>query len=121
MLPISKENLKNAMAAQGVTDMCRATIRQCVNVAKTLEKTTGEPFVHLELGIPGLDACKVGVEAQLRAIESGVASVYPPAAGIPDLKENGAKFVKAYTGIDLNPRCVIPTVGAMQACYNLLL
>ena len=36
MLPISKENLKNAMAAQGVTDMCRATIRQCVNVAKTL-------------------------------------------------------------------------------------
>lgn len=121
MLSISKENLKNAMAAQGVTDMGRATIRQCVNVAKTLEKTTGEPFVHLELGIPGLDACKVGVEAQLHAIESGVASVYPPAAGIPELKENGAKFVKAYTGIDLNPRGVIPTVGAMQACYNLLL
>lgn len=121
MKPIEKNEVYAAMKEQGISDMSRATIRQCVSLAKALECRSGEAFVHLELGIPGLNACQTGVDAQKKALDAGLASVYPPAKGIPEFKENGAAFVKAFTGIDVKPSGVIPTAGSMQACYNLLL
>lgn len=50
-----------------------------------------------------------------------MASIYPPASGTTELKQNGARFVKAFTGIDIHPEGIVPTVGSMQGCYNLLL
>ena len=104
-----------------IADIGRTTIRQCVNVSNELEKISREKFVHLEFGIPGLNACGVGIEAQKKALDSGDASVYPPACGIKELKENGSRFIKAFVGVDISPEGIIPTVGSMQGCYNLLL
>ncbi len=104
-----------------IADIGRATIRQCVNVSHELEKISGEKFLHLEFGIPGLSACGTGLEAQKKSLDNGDASVYPPVCGIPELKENGSRFIKAFVGVDISPEGIIPTVGSMQGCYNLLL
>lgn len=104
-----------------IADIGRATIRQCVNVSHELEKISGEKFLHLEFGIPGLSACGIGLEAQKKSLDNGDASVYPPVCGIPELKENGSRFIKAFVGVDISPEGIIPTVGSMQGCYNLLL
>ena len=121
MLPVSEKELSDVLKRLDIADISHTTIRQCVNVAQSLERLSGEKFVHLEFGIPGIEACQVGIDAQKKALDDGYASVYPPAGGIPELKENGARFVKAFTGIDVHPEGIIPTVGSMQGCYNLLL
>ena len=103
MLPVSEKEISGVLKNMDISDIGHTTIRQCVNVAYALERISGEKFVHLEFGIPGIDACRIGIDAQKKALDDGYASVYPPAGGIPELKENGARFVKAFTGIDVNP------------------
>ena len=68
-----------------------------------------------------MNACRTGLEAQKKALDSGAASVYPPACGLRELKENGSRFIKAFVGVDIDPEGIVPTVGPMQGCYNLLL
>ena len=121
MKPISKTAVDEVLQRLDIADIGRTTIRQCVNVAHELERISGERFVHLEFGIPGLNACQIGIDAQKKALDSGYASVYPPACGIPELKENGSRFIKAFVGVDISPEGIVPTVGSMQGCYNLLL
>jgi len=121
MKPISRQSIDEVLKRLDIADIGRTTIRQCVNVSHELERLSGEKFVHLEFGIPGLDACRIGIEAQKRALDSGDASVYPPACGIRELKENGSRFIKAFVGVDISPEGIVPTVGSMQGCYNLLL
>lgn len=104
-----------------IADIGRTTIRQCVNVSHELEGISGEKFIHLEFGIPGLNACRIGLDAQKKALDSGDAAVYPPSCGVSKLKENGSRFIKAFVGVDISPEGIVPTVGSMQGCYNLLL
>ena len=121
MLPIPRQSIDDVLHRLDIADIGRSTIRQCVNVSHELERISGEKFIHLEFGIPGLDACRVGVEAQKKSLDSGDASVYPPVCGIHELKENGSRFIKAFVGVDISSEGIIPTVGSMQGCYNLLL
>lgn len=121
MKPVSRQVVDEVLRSLDIADIGHATIRQCVNVSHEMERISGEKFVHLEFGIPGLKACGIGVEAQMRALEDGVASVYPPACGIKEMKENGSRFIKAFVGVDISPEGIVPTVGSMQGCYNLLL
>lgn len=104
-----------------IADIGRTTIRQCVNVSHELEGISGEKFIHLEFGIPGLNACRIGLDAQKKALDSGDAAVYPPSCGVSKLKENSSRFIKAFVGVDISPEGIVPTVGSMQGCYNLLL
>ncbi len=121
MKPASRQSIDEVLRRLDIADIGRTTIRQCVNVSHELEKLSGERFVHLEFGIPGLNACQIGIDAQKKALDSGEASVYPPACGITELKENGSRFIKAFVGVDISPEGIVPTVGSMQGCYNLLL
>ena len=121
MKPVSRQSIDEVLRRLDIADIGRTTIRQCVNVSHELEKLSGEKFVHLEFGIPGLNACQIGIDAQKKALDSGEASVYPPVCGIPELKENGSRFIKAFVGVDISPEGIVPTVGSMQGCYNLLL
>lgn len=121
MRPISRQAVDEVLQRLDIADIGRTTIRQCVNVSHELEWISGEKFVHLEFGIPGLNACKVGLDAQKEALDNGAASVYPPSCGINELKENGSRFIKAFVGVDISPDGIVPTVGSMQGCYNLLL
>ena len=121
MKPISIETLNSEMKAMNIPNIASATIRQILALAHHLEAHLGEPFVHLEMGNPGLPASKVGIEAERAALLTGIASQYPNIAGIPVLKENGHRFLKAFLDIDIPQRCIVPTVGSMQATFTLFL
>lgn len=119
--PISKEELNKVLDSFSISDVDHATIRQILAVSESIERVVGEPFVHLELGNPGLPACEVGIEAEIEALRSGVANKYPNITGIPELKENGSRFIKAFMDVDIPGRCIIPTVGSMQGCFTTML
>ena len=121
MKPISRQSIDEVMQRLDIADIGRTTIRQCVNVSHELEGISGEKFIHLEFGIPGLNACRIGLDTQKKALDSGDAAVYPPSCGVSKLKENGSRFIKAFVGVDISPEGIVPTVGSMQGCYNLLL
>lgn len=121
MLPISQQKLDEVIERLGIVDIKTATIRQICALAAELEQESGEEFVHLELGNPGLPAQSVGVEAECRALQSGIANQYPNIAGIAPLKNAGSKFVKAFLDLDISPKCIVPTVGSMQGSFTLML
>lgn len=120
-LPISRKELDEVLDRFTIADVDHATIRQILAVAETIESMVNEPFVHLELGNPGLPPNQVGVQAEIDALRAGCANKYPNVAGIPQLKENGSRFVKAFLNIDIPPRCIVPTVGSMQGCFTTML
>ena len=109
------------MRELGIEDISHTTIRQCSLLGSMLEEKTGEKFSHLEFGVPGIPACKIGIEAQKKALDSGVASIYPSIQGIPELKRNAARFVKAFIDIDIDPKGIVPTVGSMQGSVTSIL
>lgn len=104
-----------------IRDISKATIRQCTAVGSELERQSGESFTHLEIGVPGIAACPYGIEAQKKALDSGKASIYPVINGLPELKKNASRFLKAFVDVDVDPAGIVPTVGSMQASFNLVL
>lgn len=122
MLPISHDQLRDALNRMGVgDDITRATIRQIVALSSQLERESGESFLHLELGNPGLPATEVGVEEEVRRLREGIANQYPNISGIPEVKEAGSEFVKAFIGVDIPGRYIVPTVGSMQGTFAMML
>lgn len=121
MFPVSKEKLDEILASFGIADITKATIRQMCSVAAALEEAAGEKCVHFEIGNPGLPASHVGIEAECEALRSGIPNKYPDIAGIPQVKEAGSRFVKAFIDLDIPERCIIPTVGSMQGSFTLML
>ncbi len=94
-----------------------ASIREIKKLVDEVEKTSGVRFIRMEMGIPGLPATKIGVKAEIAALESGVAAVYPDIHGIPTLKLEISRFVKNFMDIEVNPEGCIPTVGSMQGSF----
>lgn len=121
MFPLSNEVFNAAVERLMILDLSTATIRQIASLASELEKEAGEKMIHLEIGNPGLEAEKVGVEAELAALERGVANKYPPIQGIPELKNAGHDFIKAFLNVEIPSKCIIPTVGSMQGSFTLQL
>lgn len=112
--PIPVEIVDKVVAASGVQSVGKASIREVKRLINEIEKESGKEFVRMEMGIPGLPACKVGVEAQIKALQNGVAALYPDIEGIPDLKKETARFVKNFIDLDVQPENCIPTVGSMM-------
>lgn len=117
-LPIDKTVLASVLEGMDLLDISCATIRQSSAIAKSLEKSSSEEFLRLEMGIPGLPPVRQGVEAEKKALDTGVASQYPDMFGIPQLKEQSSRFIKAYLDVDIDPLGCIPTVGSMQGSFS---
>jgi aspartate/methionine/tyrosine aminotransferase len=97
-----------------------ASIREIKKLIDEIEKATGEKFIRMEMGIPGLPSAQVGVKAEIEALKSGVANTYPDIQGIQILKNEASRFVKLFLNIDVDPEGCMPTVGSMQggfACF----
>ena len=120
-LPIDKATLADVLKQMDILEISRATIRQSGAIARALEKATATELLHLEMGIPGLPPTKVGIEAEKSALDAGVASEYPNMYGIPKLKEQSSRFLKAFLDIDVSPLGCIPTVGSMQGSFSTFL
>ena len=71
----------------------------------------------MEMGIPGLPAAQVGVDAQVKALQDGIAHSYPDIQGYPELKKEASRFVKAFIGVDVAAEGCVPVTGSMQGTY----
>lgn len=120
-LPIDRSVLDSALERMDIADIAQATIRQSGDIARVMETQTGMEFLHLEMGVPGLPPEKAGVEAECRALQSGVASQYPNMFGIPELKQQTSRFIRAFLDVGVAPQGCIPTVGSMQGSFTAFL
>lgn len=114
----SEELVNQAVADLHIADLSKATIGEVLLVAQYLEKQTGIPFIRMDQGSPGLPVNGFGVEAEKAALDRGVGSQYPAAAGVPELKNEASRFVKAFMDIDVSPRSCVPTVGSVAGSFG---
>ena len=117
----SDEQIAQATLELGIPDLAQATIGQVVLLAQKLEAATGIRFIRMDQGVPGFDPCAIGLKAEQEALETGVAAIYPPAEGVPQLKEEAARFVKAFVDVEVSPMGCIPTVGGVQGSFAAML
>ncbi|MEE3383884.1 MAG: pyridoxal phosphate-dependent aminotransferase [Prevotella sp.] len=115
--PIKKEIVDGLINELGIQDFAKATIREVKQVAAMAEKASGVEFIKMEMGIPGLPAAQVGVDAQVKALQDGIAHSYPDIQGLPELKRQASRFVKAFIDVDINPEGCVPVCGSMQGTF----
>lgn len=115
--PIDPKLIDSLVGELGINDFAKATIREVKLVAARAEKQSGVEFIKMEMGIPGLPAAKAGVEAQMKALGNGIANLYPDIQGLPELKNEASRFVKAFIGIDIAPEGCVPVCGSMQGTF----
>ncbi len=114
----SEELVAKAVEELHIADLKRATIGEVLLVAQYLEQKTGIPFIRMDQGSPGLPVNHYGVEAEKAALDRGVGSQYPAAAGVPELKYEASRFVKAFLNVDISARACVPTVGSVAGSYG---
>lgn len=100
-----------------LVDLSSATIREVKAIAAKAEELSGVEFIKMEMGVPGIPPSEIGVKAEIEALQKGVASLYPNINGIPELKLEASKFVKAFMNVDISPTGCIPVTGSMQGTY----
>jgi aspartate/methionine/tyrosine aminotransferase len=101
-----------------VADLSHATIGETLLVAQYLEQKTGLPFIRMDQGSPGLPINNYGTQAEKAALDKGANNQYPAAAGVPELKYEAARFVKAFLNVDISARACVPTVGSVAGSYG---
>lgn len=115
--PVDYQTARTVIEGYGLPDFGKATIREVVAISTQLEQETKTEFIHMEMGVPGLKAAQVGVDAEIEALQKGMASIYPNINGIPEVKEEASRFIKAFINIDINPEGCVPVTGSMQGTY----
>src|SRR6056297_542679 len=108
--PIDAQVVSKRIQASGIQDMGTAGIRELVKLVYQIEGETGDKYIRMEMGVPGLPASEVGIQAQIEALKQGVASKYSMIDGLPALKEEAARFGKLFLNIDISPDSCLPTV-----------
>ena len=115
--PIDYNVVTEKIKESGLRSLGTATIREIKKLVDEIENATGEKFIRMEMGIPGLPPAQVGVKGQIEALQRGVAAIYPDIRGIPVLKDEFSRFLKLFMDIEVNPEGCVPTVGSMQGSF----
>ena len=115
--PINYEVVQRHFHESKIRSIGKASIREIKRLINGIEKETGEKFVRMEMGVPGLAPTSIGVEAEIEALQRGVASIYPDIEGTPVLKKEASRFVKLFLDIDVDEANCVPTVGSMQGGF----
>ncbi len=115
--PIDHEVVKRQIEQSRIRSIGKASIREIKRLINGIEQETGQKFIRMEMGVPGLPATEIGVQAEIEALKRGVAAVYPDIEGAPELKKEAARFVKLFLDIDVEPENCVPTVGSMQGGF----
>lgn len=114
---ISPELVQQVLDQHHIQDLDHATIREIVAVVNELERQSGMSFIRMEMGVPGLKPSEIGTQAEIQALQNGVAASYPMLDGIESLKKEASRFVKAFMDVEVAPQGCIATVGSMQGSY----
>ena len=115
--PIDKSLIDETINEFQITDFAKATIREVKAIAAKAEQMSGIEFIKMEMGVPGLPASAVGVKAEVEALQNGIASLYPDINGLPELKNEASRFIKAFMNTDLSAESCVPVTGSMQGTY----
>ncbi|MFZ4522580.1 MAG: aminotransferase class I/II-fold pyridoxal phosphate-dependent enzyme [Bacteroidales bacterium] len=115
--PISYDIVQKHIQESKIRNVGKATIREIKRLINGIETESGERFIRMEMGVPGLPATEIGVQAEIEALRNGVAAVYPDIEGTPLLKKEAARFVKLFLDIDVDAANCLPTVGSMQGGF----
>ena len=76
-IPFEKNLIEGILDKNKIKSVGAASIREVKKIIDDVEGATGEKFIRMEMGIPGLPATKIGLDAQIEALQNGVASIYP--------------------------------------------
>jgi hypothetical protein len=69
--PINYEVVSRKIKESRIENIGTASIREIKKLIDEIEKETGERFVRMEMGIPGLPAADIGVQAEIEALKKG--------------------------------------------------
>jgi aspartate/methionine/tyrosine aminotransferase len=115
--PISQEVVSRHIRESKIRIIGTASIREIKRLINGIENESGEKFIRMEMGVPGLPAPEIGVQAEIDALRNGVASIYPDIEGIPPLKKEASRFAKLFLDIEVDEANCVPTVGSMQGGF----
>ena len=115
--PIERNLIDRTIKDFNIVDFSRATIREVKAIAAKAEAESGVEFIKMEMGVPGLPPSSIGIEAEIEALKHGIASLYPDINGLPELKKEASRFIKAFIDIDVSPEGCVPVTGSMQGTF----
>lgn len=116
-VPFDRRRIDAILAETGF-DRDTLSIRETNRLVSLVEQKLGVHYVRMEFGVPNLPCDRVAYEFAHRADdEHDVGATYPPFDGIPELKEEAARFVKNFLNLDVSPACCVPTVGSMHGGF----
>jgi len=121
MTTIPTQLVDDLFAQFGEPDITHLSIREVGRLVSQIEEKSGQEFIHMEMGVPGLPALEIAIKAEKEALDRGLAAVYPHIEGIPFAKKEIARFAKLFMNIEVSAGCCVPTVGAMQGSFAALL
>lgn len=115
--PINYEIVQNILGKMNLPCVGKASIREIKKIIDLIERESGQKFIRMEMGIPGLPPPAIGTDAEIEALKKGVAAIYPDIDGSAELKAEISRFVKNFLDIDVSCESCIPTVGSMQGSF----
>lgn len=115
--PIDYNIVSQKIQESPIGSVGKASIRDIKKLIDQIEADTGEKYIRMEMGIPGLPPCPIGIEAEIKALRAGVPAIYPDIFGIAPLKKEISRFVKLFLDINVDVEGCVPTVGSMQGGF----
>lgn len=115
--PINYEIVSQKIKESPIESVGKSSIRDIKKLIDQIEKATGEHYIRMEMGIPGLPPTQIGIEAEKKALDAGVPAIYPDIFGIAPLKKEISRFVKLFLDVDVSEEACVPTVGSMQGGF----
>jgi aspartate/methionine/tyrosine aminotransferase len=115
--PINSEIVSKRLKESGIVSVGRASIREIKRLIDGIEADSGEKFIRMEMGIPGLPPSRIAIDAEIDALNRGMAAIYPDIYGIPSLKKEISRFCKLFLNIDVSEEGCLPTVGSMMGAF----
>src|SRR5438552_5579962 len=83
-------------------------------------KADGQDVVGFGAGEPDFDTPQHIKDAAIKALNEGFTK-YPPASGIPELRQAIADKFKRENGLSYKPAQIIVSCGGKHSCYNLII
>jgi aspartate/methionine/tyrosine aminotransferase len=115
--PIDYNLVRRKIQESKLKNVGKASIREVLALINSIEKESPEKFIRMEMGVPGLPASEIGIEAEIKALKSGIANKYPNIEGIPELKNEISRFLKLFLDLDIPAKCCIPCTGSTNGSF----
>jgi len=115
--PIDHNIVQQKIKESKLPNVGKASIREILALINSIEKETGIKYIRMEMGIPGLQACQLGIDAEIAALKTGIANTYPNIEGVPSFKREVSRFISLFLDITVPENCCIPCTGSTNGSF----